>query len=983
MSGSSGPRNYNFRISAEGMQEFAADVRRLSGESDAVHAAFAKLIQASPQLANAMTAAQDATRKAADAARQLRETQDRAASNANALPEQLGRLEARAQSTGRAVADLRGAMELLGASGAAGALGPVSGLIGNIADAFSTASLASTRFAGALAAITPQGAALAGLVALPAILQSVGLGISTAGEEAGDAAGATDRWNAALERLAPTLDQIAEKARRAGIETARAQAAALELEYGRLLESRGAAIGQVGDLDRQIAAAEGRLGTASDAIGRARNPTPLMARQLQADLEAAERQLLALRDQRATLMRGAGGIDPTQAYNQMQDRIGALFAPYGMGPNLPAAGAGGGGGGAAPRPGEAIEDTFDRIRAQMLGRIEQQEQRDAERARQQREREEEQHLRRIEQANQQTTNEIVRYAGDAFADLFADTGGGFERMMQRFRQTAIQTFARIGAEAIIRPIVAPIVQGLGLGGLGGGGAAGGGGGGGLGDLLGLGSSFGGLTGGGGIADALGLSGYFGAGSILATPLMGSAALATATNSALAGMGGAFGPATLSQVGAASGWGSMAGLGAASFGQLLGGAGLGFGAGTLLNSLVGGKAQGGMIGSGAGAAAGAIIGSIIPGIGTILGGLIGGAGGGLLGGMFGPSASNRAGDADFDFATGQFTIGGQTGRKFSQANRDAALGLGTQLRDSLGNIATAVGGTLPGSGVVRVGVGDRDGLFLRLPGQDGQRFARSEAGAQDLLGTALRGLIPGISGGLSDRFRGALSTAGATSAGEIGEIAQWFATVFRPLTEVQEPVDAFEAAMKALNDTFNAATERAKELGLGETELAAGRARAVAELQQQRRDAAAGVLAGPVSSLADFVRSLRVANDNPLSPNGRLDAARADFDATITRALDGDLASFGRVQGSAQALLAVSRDVNGSGTGFAADFQATLSRLDSLSGLSDDRLTASVYAAEQRSATEVLRAELERLRGEISGLRAEVAQGNRIPARLSA
>jgi len=79
-------------------------------------------------------------------------------------------------------------------------------------------------------------------------------------------------------------------------------------------------------------------------------------------------------------------------------------------------------------------------------------------------------------------------------------------------------------------------------------------------------------------------------------------------------------------------------GAASLGGVLGAAGLGFGAGSLLNGLVGGNETGGTIGSAGGALAGAIIGSIVPGIGTIIGGLIGGAGGGLLGGLFGSGPS---------------------------------------------------------------------------------------------------------------------------------------------------------------------------------------------------------------------------------------------------------------------------------------------------------------------------------------------------------
>jgi hypothetical protein len=69
------------------------------------------------------------------------------------------------------------------------------------------------------------------------------------------------------------------------------------------------------------------------------------------------------------------------------------------------------------------------------------------------------------------------------------------------------------------------------------------------------------------------------------------------------------------------------FGGTTFTGFLGGAGLGFGAGSLLNSLIGGNTLGGTVGSGLGSLAGAAIGSIVPGIGTLIGGLLGGAGAG--------------------------------------------------------------------------------------------------------------------------------------------------------------------------------------------------------------------------------------------------------------------------------------------------------------------------------------------------------------------
>jgi hypothetical protein len=573
--------------------------------------------------------------------------------------------------------------------------------------------------------------------------------------------------------------------------------------------------------------------------------------------------------------------------------------------------------------------------------------------------------REAERALQEVARTAERISDDVAGALFDGMTG--QGRQQSVLDTFKNLFRRIAIEAlsanIILPITTAIVGGeprlFGISGAGAGGAAGG-----LGDVFGIGSAFNSLTG-GGLTNTLGLSGLFGGGG-----------LGGLLNTTIIPATGPIGP-TLS--GAAMG-------GGASLGQLLGGVGLGFGAGSMLGGMLAGnnpiRARNAQFGAGGGAAIGAAIGSIIPGIGTVIGGLIGGLLGGAGGGLIGPKPSNKEGNATIDLLTGAVSIGGQTGGKFSQANRDAAAATAQQIQALLGTIATAADGQL-GGGRFTVGVGDRDGVFARIDGQEIGRWGRDERGMERLLDAVVTRLLPSITGGQSDQLRAALTASGADTAREIGEVAAFFGDIYRPLTEVKEPLDAFEEALKALNKTYDDAVKRARELGLAEAALEDGRARAIADLRQQRTDAAAGVLAGPVSSLADFVRSLRVANDNPLSPLGRLDAARSEFDRTIAAALDGDLGALGRVQNSAQSLLAVSRDVNGSGVGFAQDFQATLSRLESLSAFSLDALTSAVFAAETRSQTEILTAELQRLRAELAGLRAEVQQGNRIPDRLAA
>lgn len=127
----------------------------------------------------------------------------------------------------------------------------------------------------------------------------------------------------------------------------------------------------------------------------------------------------------------------------------------------------------------------------------------------------------------------------------------------------------------------------------------------------------GLTGDGGILS--------GVSNLLGAPLLGQAALTSATNSALAGLGaGVYGPATLGQVG-------FSGL---SIGQALGGFGVGFSGGSLLGSVLQGALNktgpAPTIGAGLGALAGVPLIPVLGPLAPIIGGLLGGAGGSLIG-----------------------------------------------------------------------------------------------------------------------------------------------------------------------------------------------------------------------------------------------------------------------------------------------------------------------------------------------------------------
>lgn len=88
-------------------------------------------------------------------------------------------------------------------------------------------------------------------------------------------------------------------------------------------------------------------------------------------------------------------------------------------------------------------------------------------------------------------------------------------------------------------------------------------------------------------------------------------------------------------------------------------------------------------------------------------------------------------------------------------------------------------------------------------------------------------------------------------------------------------------------------------------------------------------------------------------------------------------------GYADALLAGSRVVNGSGAAYAADFTRVLEAIGRVGSATPDTLTASVLAAETRTQTQQLTDALAEVRKAVEAVRAQLQQGSAAPARIAA
>lgn len=591
----------------------------------------------------------------------------------------------------------------------------------------------------------------------------------------------------------------------------------------------------------------------------------------------------------------------------------------------------------------------------------------------------EQSARAIEQEEQRRQasfdRTIERYSADlgkATTDALIDGGNN---ALPNLATALGRAFRTAMAGALDVELFRPLLSGL----FGGGGAGGTGGGGvlsgltGMLGLSGLGKQASDLLGGGNLLSGIG----GGISNVLGTPLFGSGALSSATNSALGGLGsidGAaiYGPAVPSSLG----------VGGLTVGGALGAAGLGFGAGSLVGGLVsrsrGTVGPGSTIGAGVGALTGAAIGSIIPGVGTVIGGLIGGALGGGGGGLIGPTQKgleSRSGVA------GIYTLDGDGFLKIQNVGgkRADTAGFTAQLQGQLDDINTALrsrGLTIQGGGAWSVGAG---AAAAGLPANvDPNRFASMLYSNNPLYSSAL----------------GALRGQGADFNTALSSI-DWIKQVYEPLTKAADGADQFSTAIDAINAKWNEVIGRAQSLSLATDQLVASRDKEIAAVEAQRdaqkkadeqkKTAEQKALADAASAL---FRDLTFGGNSALAPEGKYFAA-----VTALRGAAGGLAGGGqdavdRYIAIARQALPVARDFLGTSERY-GDLQAEVSRTlrgvapgadgglasfleanaDGTSRLIE--ITAS-YGAQQSDLLGKVVAEVSALRAQLVGLMARTA-----------
>lgn len=440
--------------------------------------------------------------------------------------------------------------------------------------------------------------------------------------------------------------------------------------------------------------------------------------------------------------------------------------------------------------------------------------------------------RQVEQDNKTTTDSIVRYGADRFADMFGDNKKSWAEMWSSFLSTSRATMARIAAEAIIRPVITPIVSSLGLGALGSSNGSG------LGSLLGLGGIHGGASGvstagstAAGLQQAQQSAGLFSAGRF---GNLGNAF--TSSGAANTGFGWLDG-ALNTQLVAPSGVGGIlpagvqgplapASNGLTVAGGIGGAASIGLGAYSIYSGIQRGGPGGytSALGGAAGVAGGALslaggAGLIGPGLAAL--GPYGMAAAAILaiaGALLpGQKASGKGQEAFVNVDSGSSGFAGLGGDRYSQENRDAAGNAANQVAALARQVGEKLGGAQFGSHVavgVTSGRGNGPGdLYLDVAGRKAQ-FSNDEAGSKQLAEEAGRLILRQFreANRASGDYAGILNASG-DSLETLQKNLDWYEQTYKVLAGTAPKLNEFADGLRGVVAPFDEVIGRAREYGL--------------------------------------------------------------------------------------------------------------------------------------------------------------------------
>jgi len=276
------------------------------------------------------------------------------------------------------------------------------------------------------------------------------------------------------------------------------------------------------------------------------------------------------------------------------------------------------------------------------------------------------------------------------------------------------------------------------------------------------------------------------------------------------------------------------FGSTTLTSALGGVGLGFGAGELANSLIGGNSTNGTIGSAGGAIAGALIGSIIPGIGTLIGGLVGGLLGGAGGGLLGPAKSTFSSGNFVNLGTGGISGFQSSGNTQNNSTVNSISSAVAQFSKDLATSLKGTGASFAG-GALNVQAGT-DGVKASYAGPLGnitQKFSDAQSAISGIEQAILQnlsnvtGTLKTVLAHVTDPSQLAAAVAFAKTYDAIKTAAD---SAFSSVESASNSIGPFAQALDQINTLFSGLTDQATQFGLSLDPINAALAEATKRLK---------------------------------------------------------------------------------------------------------------------------------------------------------
>jgi hypothetical protein len=941
-------QSYSFRIQAEGLDQFKAQIDAAAKSNAELAAAWERIQASSPQLVSAMQRAEQATDRMTQASLRGREANDNMAASG-------GKLGTILQSAGYQVQDFAG----------------------QVANGTSAVTAFAQQAPQLLSVFGPAGIFAGAAIAVGAVaLKFLDMGESA--ETAAKRAEANFKGvKESQESLATAIDEVnklyqtqEQRAAAAADASRKATRRKIEMSQQELITMNDGDVAELAVAKRDLAQAEARIQRRDvDIFARTGSRTndfqagdvsalfPLRARvaALEADISRTTEQLGRANDAAARLRDappatartiyelGGGTVFPIDAVQPAMDS-------WRKGLERDAARADRAGAREDGRNVAFIDRTLNKL-DDARWRDEERQIADAEKAREraaaEAQRMEERAAEERRRRDERVTDDITRYGADAFAGMLSKNSRGFAGFLEDMEAAFKRTAARLVADVILRPVVSDVVGSLGLGNLGGtGGSASGllssawqgisglfsGGStgtlgnavpapslagmttseamaalpatptaastgvpglGGIGGLASAASLANTVSGGGlfsGIGSSLGLTGAGGALTGLSSwgGLLGGGMATSVAAPSLAGMTSAEAMASLPAMPTAGTTG-VSSIGA--FGGIAGGIGLGMLGGGIVSSVRG--SVDGMRNSAIGSVAGAGIGFLV---GGPVGALIGGAVGGTAGGFFGPTqkgmAKRSGGDVSYGLdENGKLVITGSAGKRWDAAG--AVAEIQGQL-DSINSGVAVRGLTLSGDVGGLVGFGQASTNPRALDDREVAAALRSDNALVQ------RGLST-----LASRGTGLQSTLNSVD---------FITNTYEPIIRSTTAADGLAYQIEQVGKKFADLTKQAADLGLETDKLNLARDQEIAKLNAQASATAKGLLEqltlGGLGGLSPEARgfaalsSLNAARQNASSAPGGLDdyARVAQIALPVIRDVFGTTERYGQVVGEVASTL---------------------------------------------------------------------------------